>query len=477
MKKLLSFALALALCLGLTVPAFAAASTLESLIVRSGLDYGYMRAIEEGFILTGRDRDGDGYNEMRGLLDSNGNEIKIPFGYEIVTDGVTVSEGMFIVRQAVSESADTKEYKHGFMDINGKVAVPTKYDRVCQFSEGLAAVYEIQTHQEELYPGIPVTMETCKIGFIDKSGKLVIPMIYENISSTTTVWSAAGTGSRKTGFSEGLISVQKDGKWGVIDKQGKTVLPFKYDLPIGSFHNGLASFSTGRKSGFINQSGKVVISAAYDYVQDFVNGYAVIANYDRTSQYGDILYGAIDTQGKLVVPIKYPYMKDFYDGMACVSDNSYGSGKYGFVNTSGTLVVPLQYSKAYSFSDGLAVVALEDERFHEPAIQYRYGYINKQGKVVIPLEYSIARSFTNGIAAACLNIPDHIGNGTSARFDGEPGYIYFDTSGNKVISHGVENGEINFYEKIGIMRQANKKYSIVKNPCCEAVQATTAFLR
>lgn len=390
---------------------------------------------------------------------------KVPSGYEVARDEVVVSEGMFIVRQLVGGSADAKEYKYGFMDTSGKVVVPPKYDRVCQFSEGLAAVYEINTYQEELYPGIPVTMESCKIGFIDKTGNLVIPMVYESISSTTTVWNDAGTGSRRTGFSEGLISVQKGSKWGVIDKQGKTILSFQYDLPLGSFHNGLASFSSGGKSGFVNQSGKVVIPANYNFVQDFENGYAVVANYDRVSQYGDMLYGAINSQGKLVVPIKYPYMSNFYDGMACVSDQSYGGGKYGFVNTSGALAIPIQYAKAYSFSNGLAVVAMEDERFHEPTIQYRYGYINNQGKVVIPLQYSIARSFTDGIAAACLNVPDHVGNDTSARFDGEPRYVYFNTSGNEVFSHGAEYAEISFSGNIGLTQQQDQNYAIIINPC------------
>lgn len=469
MKKLLSLSLALALCLGLTAPVSAATNTLESLIIKSNLDYAVMYVAEEGFIRAMADINGDKIGDKTFLLDSNGIEIIIPSGYEIARDrgiDVTVSEGMVIVKQTVNGNSD----KFGFMDTSGNLAVPAKYDRVHEFSEGLAAVYEIRTYQDNtVIPGMSVTMEDCKIGFIDKTGKTVIPMIYEDVSSTTTVWTDARTGTQKKGFSEGLISVKKDGKWGVIDKQGNTVIAFKYDLPIGSFHNGLASYSTGGKSGFINQSGKVVISAAYDYVRDFVNGYAIVANYDRTSQHGDMLYGAINTQGKLVVPIKYLYMSEFHDGMACVSDQSYGAGKYGYVNTCGTLVVPIQYTTAHSFSNGLAMVAVEDERFSAPVVQARYGYINTQGKTVIPLKYSYATSFSNGIAAVHLNMPDHIGFMGSedlvAQFDGKPEYIYLDTNGNEVLSHGTEYGEISFFGKIGVIRQADGKYAIVKNPC------------
>ena len=50
-------------------------------------------------------------------------------------------------------------------------------------------------------------------GFIDREGKVVIPLIYECASS----------------FSEGLACVFKGGTCGYIDKEGNTVIPFVYD--------------------------------------------------------------------------------------------------------------------------------------------------------------------------------------------------------------------------------------------------------
>lgn len=366
----------------------------------------------------------------------NGKEIKAPSGCEIVTDGVTAIEDRVIVRQITNGHGSNAKY--GVMNTDGTLVVPLIYDRICEFSEGLAAVYESSPYQYEL-PGtnIMVTGGNDKIGFIDKTGNMVIPMIYEHIYSTSMIKSDdnAGIGNRKSpGFSEGLISVDKEGKWGVIDKQGNTVIPFKDNSPVGSFHNGLASFASGEKHGFINSSGEVVISPQYDIVDDFMEGYAIVANDNPASQDGDYLYGAIDTQGNLIVPIQYNYMSRFREGMARVSDKAFGRGKYGFVNTSGNLIVPIQYTKAYSFFDGLAVVAVKDERFSEPVFQNRYGYIDKQGNVVIPLEYSRAYSFSDGVGKACLNMPDHIGNNTSADFEGKPETVYFDTNGNKVTS-------------------------------------------
>lgn len=460
-KKLLSTALILALCFGLTVPALAAEGKLDSLIMKNNLNYGTVQVLEDGFFLTRTDMDGDGKKETCTLIDSNGNEVKVPSGYEIVADKGGVSDGMLIVRQTVSGGVYPKEYAYGVMNTNGALVVPAKYDRIDPFCEGLAAVYEFYTYKGN-DDEVPTMAE--KVGFIDKAGTLVIPLMYESVSSTTMVWNNIGMGTLKVGFSDGLISVEKDGKWGVIDKQGKTVLPFQYDNSIGSFHNGLASFRSGETYGFLDKTGKVVIAPAYDSVNDFLNGYAVVTNYDRNY---NGLSGAINAQGKLVVPIQYTSMDDFHDGMARVSDQS---NQYGFVNTSGVLVAPIQYTTAYSFSDGLAMVAVEDERFSAPVVQARYGYINTQGEAVIPLKYSGASSFSNGITVAKSNIPDHdarMDTDTAAHFDGEPEYIYLDTNGNEVLSHGTEYGAIEFSGEIGISRQTDGKYAIVKNPCNE----------
>lgn len=61
-------------------------------------------------------------------------------------------------------------------------------------------------------------------GFIDKTGKIVIPTIYKKVGD----------------FSEGLaLVVNKNKKYGFIDKTGEVVIPLEYDC-VGDFHEGLA---------------------------------------------------------------------------------------------------------------------------------------------------------------------------------------------------------------------------------------------
>ena len=113
--------------------------------------------------------------------------------------------------------------KYGFIDKTGKEVTPIKYDDAW-FSEGLAQV-----------------KINGKWGFIDKTGKEVIPIKYDNASL----------------FLEGLAIVELNGKWGFIDKTGKEVIPIKYD-DIYSFSKGLAEVELNGKSFYINRKGECV---------------------------------------------------------------------------------------------------------------------------------------------------------------------------------------------------------------------------
>jgi len=130
------------------------------------------------------------------------------------------------------------------------------------FSEGFAVVHN----------------NYCEYGFINNSGEIVIPLIYEAAS----------------GFSEGLACVKKDGKYGYIDKTGKDIVRFIYNN-ARVFCEGLACVGDDCQWGFINHAGEEVVPLIYDAVCDFKNGYAgVEKNGDRW---------VIDTNGKQVMSL------------------------------------------------------------------------------------------------------------------------------------------------------------------------------
>jgi hypothetical protein len=153
----------------------------------------------------------------------------------------------------------TEDYKYGYIDKTGKVVIPLIYDYISPFSEGLAYVEK-----------------DGKCGYIDKTGKVIIPLIYEIAQS----------------FSEGLAAVEKDGKWGYIDKTGKVAIPFEY-VSAQPFEGGMAyvnieSWRFASRGSYIDKTGKAIIP--FDYNINFrLLGNGLIAV--NTGNFGSSNYG------------------------------------------------------------------------------------------------------------------------------------------------------------------------------------------
>ena len=150
---------------------------------------------------------------------------------------------------------DSATQGHGIIDAAGKVTFLRQFSWIGNFSEGLAQVY--------VWDG------SAKAGYIDASGSLVIPAVWafygEPLSDLMMppVWRR----DRNANFSEGLAAVRAaDGKLGYIDKTGKIVIPpqFLYARP---FSEGLAAVSNDQFAfGYIDAHGKVVIPLMYHNV-------------------------------------------------------------------------------------------------------------------------------------------------------------------------------------------------------------------
>jgi len=267
--------------------------------------------------------------------------------------------------------------------------IPPQFDAVSEFSEGLAAV-EIDE----------------KWGFIDKTGKIVVPPKYCDVFGGD-VYGFMDAG----GFRDGLAKVQvgdwETGKWGFIDKTGKEVVPCKYDA-VSSFFEGMAPIMVHDgetyKLGFIDTTGKEVVPPQYDEVGNFYDGLAMVCTGDGLRGDPGIVYGGkwgfVDKTGKEVVPIEYDKVGRFREGRASVLKD----GLLGFVDETGAIVIPLTYETDWPpslawhldvmpfFSEGLAAVWDGDVESGP------YGYIDKDGNVVIPFEYDYAAPFSEGLA-------------------------------------------------------------------------------
>ena len=104
-----------------------------------------------------------------------------------------------------------------------------------------------------------------------------------------------------------LFRVQKDGKVGFIDNTGKVVIPITLSTDTGDFSEGLATVK--RASGeweYIDEAGnpKISLGSGYTYAGNFSEGLAAVyAANDK--------WGYIDKQGHEVIKPEYQLVFPF----------------------------------------------------------------------------------------------------------------------------------------------------------------------
>lgn len=164
--------------------------------------------------------------------------------------------------------------KDGFIDKTGKQIIPCIYGKIENFSEGIAKV--IVEGEYRLIPNGPFqeVKYIGKCGFIDKTGKQIIPCMYDDAEN----------------FSEGTAKVKMGEKWGFIDKNGKQIVPCIYDQVAWRFSEGLAAVKVGGKWGFIDKKGKQIIPCIYENAGSFSEGMAKVrvgGKYGFVDKYGN----------------------------------------------------------------------------------------------------------------------------------------------------------------------------------------------
>lgn len=275
-----------------------------------------------------------------------------------------------------------------------------------------------------------------KYGLIDKSGKYIVEMIYDEIY-----------------LSDNYYKVIKDNKFGLLDINGKIILDLIYD-DLQYFYDGLASAKLNGKYGFINKKGNIVIDFIYDYIEHFSEGLSYVKAGRK--------YGFIDVNGNFIIEIEHCTFVNEYDSFqnkfhlspqkfshgycnVCIDlgnlkfkyifinkngdmlkmDNHYGMIKpfsenrsavcknfdginnlWGFIDIHGNEIIECKYDDVSSFKEGLACVKLND----------KWGYINYNGDLIIPFIYDKAMPFSEGMAAVGNNI--HINSSQYSLFWG-----------------------------------------------------------
>ena len=258
-----------------------------------------------------------------------------------------------------------------------------------------------------------------KVGFIDETGRVVVPPIFlANEPSVEFLKLADYT------FSEGLAAVEVSGKdvltpvwsirsersddressqeskWGFIDQRGEMIIAPTYAAAF-NFSEGLAAVESEGKWGFIDRKGEMVIALKYAEVRSFSDGLAAVRVAGSPGNTVDSKWGFVDRKGQIVIAAAYEAVSDFSEGLAAVkvlgTTGNEADSKWGFIDQRGRMVIAPAYDMALPFSDGLAAVRAFSANGKEG--QSRWGVINQKGEIVIAPTYQEALSFSDGVAA------------------------------------------------------------------------------
>lgn len=312
--------------------------------VRINKKAGFINETGEEVIPVKYDELGDFYaglcwaelGNTRGLINRQGVFV-MTTSYYILSPNVTAFDGLIPVKQP-----EGSVYKFGYIGLNGNLVIPfNSFGMVNHFSEGLAAVEQ-----------------NGKWGYIDKTGKTVIPLKYQYAS----------------GFMYGVAIVNMNDKLGLIDKKGKILTAPQYST-FGYFSEGLAAVSIkttdGKKTGYCDLSGRQVIPFEFEEGGKFSGGYAAVRKYG--------LWGYIDKTGKILIHFSYKFASPFSEGLASVKQLD---GKYGYIDRNNKWVIVLNFADADKiifsgeFYKGLAFLTFSSQE-HNSLWGF---YIDKSGR-------------------------------------------------------------------------------------------------
>ncbi len=339
-----------------------------------------------------------------------------------------------------------KQNKWGFIDKDSIIVIPFEYDFINPFENHLA--YAKQGNKEFFITyknlklegyydearifsfGLAGVRKGKKWGFIDEKGKLVIPIIYDNVDYFTQ---------------NNLSAVVKNGKSGFIDKSGKEIIPIIYDSARSEQIDNIVILKKNKKWRFFNNQGKQLSDFIYNEVfrTDHYDFSKDIFNRDQSTYFknGAVLVLKDNLYEFLNENIEPAFHNNKFDS-ATVFDAFKNAivkrnGKYGMIKPNGELKVPLEYdfiepydtnhghySEYYNARKGkifsiinqnLDKIGESYEPIHNnfrtdnPTISFKnlkgkFGLVDKNGNVKIPFVYDEELRFEgNNYAIASKN--------------------------------------------------------------------------
>lgn len=254
---------------------------------------------------------------------------------------------------AKADAAAKGERACGYVDRNGTLVIPRRFDLAGEFSSGLAAV----------------TVDL-KAGFVDGKGNYAIASIFDAAKEVR----------------QGLAAACVKGKgWGFVDTKGAWVIPPRFSWAD--------SFSEG--AAVVKDDGEIEYACEDDAIRGIPPGDDCEKDFGNDEDKPGS-YHLIDRSGRRLTAKGYHGITRVSDGMAAVL----WKNRWGYVDRKGKEVIRPVFVRAKPFGEGWAAVWLPDRRDQDFG-DGKWGFIDKQGKFKVPGKYGASEVgvFSQGLVA------------------------------------------------------------------------------
>lgn len=174
-----------------------------------------------------------------------------------------------------------------------------------------------------------------KVGYINKNGVMVIPMIYDNLGGSN--WARAATNHR--------IVVKKAGEFGVIDTQGKVIVDFDKNIShISDFRNHTATITRLGKKTTIDQHGKPIDHQVHTPTTTNKKTKTDVPFFARQK---DGKWGFVDMEGVPMIVYAFDEVRPYHEGVAGVRMGE----NWGFINKAGEVVIDFRFPNQHIISN------------------------------------------------------------------------------------------------------------------------------
>lgn len=327
----------------------------------------------------------------------------------------------------------TPETGYGFIDCEGKWAIPPKFLWASSFESGVASV-AVETedprdpglrmidrsgtdlgvdnrttngvrlppgysyyrrHKDEFKEGLAAVVEPTSdewpkgrtpfpngIGYANQSGEIVIPPKFTTGAPFCEGLAIVGVGGRVGG--PGCVIDLRNARYGVINRAGEFVIPPEFTR-LFRLDKSRFSFSRSTSAGIIDSTGKIISDEeGCSRLSCIEDGMISATFHEDKDEKKDGYFDA--SSGKLVIDPKFDFGWDFSEDRAIVVMET--DWKHGFIDKSGEIVINPKFDHAESFKHGLAIVKIDD----------KVGCIDKFGNFVIEPIYEDISEFDQGIS-------------------------------------------------------------------------------